>query len=69
MIVPEIVAEVGAFLLEHSDVVEEVAKAIAGGAPKDAIKAAIRGVVVEISDAAIREELHAAAERRAKGLP
>lgn len=60
-------AEVGAFLVEHADLVEDLAGAIAGGTPKDAIKIAIRGVQVKISDDAIEEELKAADARRRLG--
>ena len=58
---------VGEFLLAHGDVIEEIARALAGGTPKDAIIAAIRGAQVEVSDDAIADELHAAALRRAAG--
>lgn len=61
---PAALLTVGQFLLDHADVVEEVAKAIAGGTPKDAIIAAIKGVQVKTSDDAIREELEAAEVRR-----
>lgn len=57
-------AAIVAFLLEHGDVVEDIATAIAGGTPKEAIKAAIKGIQVEVSDDAIREELEAAEARR-----
>ncbi len=52
------------FLAEHWDVVEDVADAIAGGSPKDAIKAAIRGVRVQASRDALAEEFGAAENRR-----
>lgn len=45
------------FLSEHSDLIEEIIRAIAAGAPKAAIKAAIRAVKVEVSDRAIKDEL------------
>lgn len=53
-----------AFLAEHADIIEEISKAIAGGTPKDAIKAAIKGVQVQVSDDALKEELDAAQGRR-----
>jgi hypothetical protein len=56
--------ELGEFLVE---VGAEVAKAVAKGAPKEAIIAAIKGVEVQVSDAAIREELEAADSRRRIG--
>ncbi len=59
--------EAGKFLLEHGDIVSDVVKAIKGGTPKDLIKAAIKGVQVEVSDEAIREELEAADARRRMG--
>lgn len=59
--------DIGKFLLEHGDVIEDVATAIAGGKPKEAIKAAIKGVQVKVSDDAIREELEAADARRRHG--
>ena len=59
--------DVGKFLLEHGDIVEDVAKAIGDGAPKDAVKAAIRGVKVQVSRDALEEELIAADARRRMG--
>jgi hypothetical protein len=56
--------ELGEFLVE---VGAEVAKAVANGAPKEAIIAAIKGVQVQVSDSALREELEAADERRRMG--
>lgn len=56
--------EVGLFLVEHGDILEDVAEAIAAGTPKEAIQAAIRGAMVAQSDAAIREELEAAEKRK-----
>jgi hypothetical protein len=55
---------VGAFLLEHADLIEDVAEALKSGTPKDAIRAAIRGAIVKTSDDAIREELEAAESRK-----
>lgn len=55
---------VGEFLLEHADVVEDIVEALAAGTPKDAIKAAIKDAQVKVSDAAIAEELAAAAARQ-----
>lgn len=63
------VSTIGEFLLEHGDIVEDVAKALADGTPKEAIRAAIRGAQVEVSDDAIRDELAAATRRRERGLP
>lgn len=57
-------AKVGAFLLEHGDLVEDVASALKAGTPKEAIQAAIRGVMIQVSDDAIREEFDAAKARR-----
>lgn len=56
--------DIGKFLLEHGDIIEDVANALGAGAPKDAIKAVIKGVQVKVSDAAIEEELRAAEGRR-----
>jgi hypothetical protein len=55
---------VGSFLLEHSDVLEDVAAALAAGTPKEALRAAIRSAIVKTSDQAIREELEAAEARK-----
>ena len=49
--------EVGTFLLEHADLVEDIVDVIKSGGSKDSIKAAIRQIKVEISDQAMREEL------------
>ncbi len=67
MSIADAALDVGEFLLEHSDIVADIAKAIAGGAPKDAIKAAIKGVQVQVSDDAIEEEIKAADARRRMG--
>jgi hypothetical protein len=56
--------EAGEFLLANHDVIEDVAEALAAGTPKDAIRAAIRGAMVKVSDAAISEELEAAEARK-----
>jgi hypothetical protein len=55
--VVDTIGKVGSFLLEHGDLVEDIAEAFARGTPKDVIKAAIRHAKVEVSDAAMREEL------------
>lgn len=57
-------AKAGKFLFEHHDVVEDVAKALASGTPKEALRAAIRGAMVKVSDDALAEELGAAEKRR-----
>lgn len=57
--------DVGAFLLKHADVVEEVVKVLNAGAPKEMLVEAIRGVQVKVSDDAIREELEEAEKRKA----
>lgn len=59
--------DVGKFLLEHGDIVEDVVEKLAGGTPKDAVKAAIRGVKIQVSRDALEEELRAADERRRMG--
>lgn len=59
-------AAIGSFLLEHMDVVEDVVDALAGGSPKDAIKAAIRSVKVQVARDALEGELDAATKRRAE---
>lgn len=51
------ITSVAMFLLEHLDLIEEIYDAIKSGAPKDAIRAAIREAKVQASDAAFREEL------------
>ena len=45
-----------AFLLEHIDLIELLGEAIAGGASKDKLRAAIRKEMVEASDAEMRKE-------------
>jgi hypothetical protein len=52
-----IFAEVGAFLLEHADLIADIVEALAKGTPKDAIKAAVRKAKIEVSDQALKEEL------------
>ncbi len=47
----------GAFLLEHADLIDDIADALAKGTPKDAIRTAIRVAKVQASDAAFKEEL------------
>lgn len=59
--------EAGNALAEHRDIIEEVVNAVRGGTPKEAIIAAIKKVQEETSDAAIREELESA-EQRKRGL-
>lgn len=53
------------WLLEHADIVKTVGEAIAAGTPKEAIQAAVRGVMLKQSEAALREELEAADGRKA----
>lgn len=56
--------DIGKFLFDHGDLVKDIAEALADGKPKEAIRAAIRGVIVETSEAALREEFQAADERK-----
>ncbi|MBX3218931.1 MAG: hypothetical protein KF795_00345 [Labilithrix sp.] len=56
--------ETGKFLLANHDIVEDVARALAAGTPKEAIRAAIRGAMIKVSDDALREELEAAEGRK-----
>lgn len=60
----EAFSKAGEFLLEHGDILADVSKALASGTPKDAIRKAIRGAMVKVSDDAIAEELDAAEKRR-----
>jgi hypothetical protein len=53
----EALAKVGAFLLEHADLVDDLIDVISSGTPKDAIRAALRAVKVKVSDEAMKEEL------------
>ena len=46
-----------AFLAEHADLIEAIADAIKAGATKEAIKKAIKRAMIDLSDAAIEEEL------------
>ena len=55
---------VGTLLLEHADILEDVRDAVRAGVTKDALKAAIKQLQTQISDAAITEELTAADERQ-----
>ena len=64
--IPAALVALGGFLLEHADVVVDVAQAIADGSPKEAIKAAIRGVKVQAARNALADEFAAAAERDAR---
>jgi hypothetical protein len=52
-----VIEKIGRFLLEHADLALEVIEALERGTPKDAIRAAIRAAKVQVSDAAMREEL------------
>ncbi len=49
--------EAGQFLLEHSDLIEDIVDVISAGGSKDSIKKAIRQIKIDISDQAMREEL------------
>lgn len=53
----EALGQVLAFLAEHADLVTALYKAIASGASKDSIKAAIESAEVTASDEVMREEL------------
>lgn len=57
----EALGAVGQFLLDHLDLLSEIANAIEGGTPKqaiiDAVRAAIREAKVAVSDEAMKEEL------------
>lgn len=44
-------------LLENVDLLEEIVSALAAGADREAIRIAIRGVKVAVSDAAVKAEL------------
>lgn len=48
---------IGTFLLDHADIVEDIVDVIASGASKDSIRKAIRALKVQVSDAAVKEEL------------
>lgn len=58
----EALTKTAAFLLEHADLIEELADAIAKGATKDALRLAVRAVKLEVSDRAMKEELGAGAK-------
>lgn len=53
------------WLLEHANIVKAVGEALAAGAPKEAVEAAIRGLIVDQSEATLREEFEAANARNA----
>lgn len=52
-------AEIAGFLLEHADLIQLVAQALEGGAPKDALMEAIRKEMVAAADAQMKLELGA----------
>lgn len=51
------VAEIGEFLLEHGDVIQAAASALAGGLPKEALMQGIRASMLAASDLAMTEVL------------
>ena len=51
------IVQIGQFLLEHADLVEDIYDVIASGASKDSIKKAIRDLKVKVSDEAFKEEM------------
>lgn len=53
----ESLAEVGTFLLKHADLVNDLYEVLASGASKESVKRAIRAIKVQVSDAAVQEEL------------
>jgi hypothetical protein len=53
----EALTKVGAFLLEHGDLVDDIYDVIASGASKASVKKAIRALKVKVSDEAMKEEL------------
>lgn len=54
---PALLAQLATLLLEHGDLIAEVMQALAAGAPKDAVRAAVKAAMEEASDRALREEL------------
>lgn len=50
-------AKLFAFLLEHTDLIEDIAMAIANGLSKDTLRKAIRDAMVTASDEAMKAEL------------
>jgi hypothetical protein len=50
-------AEVGAFLVEHADLLGDIVNALEGGLSKDSLRKAIRDAMVAASDAEMRREL------------
>lgn len=53
----EALTTVASFLLEHADLVDDIAKAIDGGMSKDELRKAIRDAMVAASDAEMKREL------------
>lgn len=53
------------WLLEHADILKTIGESLAAGSPKEAIQAAVRGVMLKQSEDALREELLAADVRKA----
>lgn len=58
------IAPVAVWLVEHSDLIEDLYGAVTSGTPVEALKTAIRKVQTETSRASILEELGAAEDRR-----
>lgn len=51
------IAQIFAFLAEHTDLIEALYELIQSGVSKDSIKKAIRALKIEVSDDAMKEEL------------
>jgi len=51
------VADVGAFLVEHADLLDDIKDVLASGADKESVRQAIRALKVKASDEAFKEEL------------
>jgi len=51
--------EIGKFLLEHADLIDDIYEVLASGGSKESLKAAIRALKVKASDDIFHEELFA----------
>ncbi len=54
---PSTLFDLAKLLMDHGDLIAEVAQALADGTPKEAVRAAVKAAMVEASDRAMREEL------------
>ena len=56
--------DVGNFLLQYWDIIDDIRDALSRGVTKEALKKSIQELQTKISDDALREELESAEERK-----